>query len=179
MIWLIIIFAARMNKRTYYLYLLLIAAFSFFANSCKKEDKSNIRNLLTAGPWQLASLQETHYTGATLNSTDTLNTNCNFAQVFFFSKDNTCTYSNFSCVDQPVANGSWELSTDKLFLYSNIVCRDNSQAGSSTPFANSRIINLGQFSFVIETGDISENYSVNQPRTVRRYGFVRQNTSSR
>jgi hypothetical protein len=165
------------NKNIYLLLAMAIVAF-FFINSCKKTDQSNIPNLLTAGVWQLASVQQTYYIGDSRIKTDTLNAKCDTTQTFIFNKDNTCTYTNFECLIQPTATGKWLLTSDKLFLSSDIVCRDTTKKGSSTPFSNVRFVNLGQYSMVIETGDIGLYYSSTQRRTIRRYGFIRQRTAS-
>ena len=165
------------NKNIYILSALAIVA-GFLVNSCKKTDQSNIPNLLTAGVWQLASVQQTYYIGDSRIKTDTLNAKCDTTQTFIFNKDNTCTYTNFECKVQPTATGKCSLSNDKLFLFSDIVCLDNTAKGSSTPFSNVKIINLGQYSMVLETGDIGLYYSSTQRRTIRRYGFIRQRTAS-
>ena len=168
-----------MKKTTSYLLLIIGLVTCLAINSCKKEDKSNIPNLLTTGQWQLASLQVLHFVGDSRISTDTLNTDCDTTQLFTFSKDNTCTYTNFNCKVQPASKGSWSLSNDKLYLYSDMVCQDNSAAGSSKPFANAQIDNLGQYSLVLQTGDIGLYYSSTQVRTITRYGFIRQKTAAK
>ncbi|MBK0380576.1 DUF5004 domain-containing protein [Mucilaginibacter segetis] len=145
-------------------------------NSCKKDKQSTIQHLLTTGVWQLATLQVNHYKGDSKISTDTLNTACDTTQIFTFNDDNTCTYTNFDCLPQPTAHGTWQLSSTKLYLNSDIVCQDTTAAGSSTPFANAQIVNLGDFSLVLQTGDIENYYSSTQPRTITRYGFIRQKT---
>jgi hypothetical protein len=166
------------NKK--FICLLVLGFITCFAvNSCKKSDLSNIPNLLTAGDWQLASLQVTHYVGDNRISIDTLNTECDTTQIFRFNKDNTCTYTNFACKPQPTATGTWALSRDKLTLKADMVCQDNTKEGSSKPFNNAQVINLGQFSFVIETGDINPYYTSTQVRAIARYGFVRQKTSAK
>lgn len=165
------------NKKS--IFLLVLGLITCFAvNSCKKTDLSNIPNLITAGNWQLASLQVTHYVGDDRIKIDTLNTDCDTTQIFRFNKDNTCTYTNFACKPQPTATGTWELSRDKLHLFADMVCQDNTNAGSSKPFSNAQVVNLGQFSLVIETGDINPYYTSTQVRTIARYGFVRQKTST-
>ncbi|MFA6087077.1 lipocalin family protein [Mucilaginibacter sp.] len=165
------------NKALFPLLAVLIIT-SFFINSCKKEDKSNIPNLLTTGVWQLASLQVDHYIGDSRISTDTLNADCDTSQLFTFNKDYTCTYTNYSCKPQPTAKGTWALTNNKLYLSSDITVQDTTAVGKSQPFLEVQIINLGQFSLAFNTGDISAYYSSAQKRTIRRYGFIRQKTTS-
>lgn len=167
-----------MNNKALFLLLAVLIIASFFINSCKKEDKSNIPNLLTTGVWQLASLEVDHRIGDANISTDTLNTDCDTTQLFTFNKDHTCTYTNYSCKPQPIAKGTWTLSNNKLYLSSDITVQDTTKAGKSQPFLEVQIINLGQFSLAFNTGDISAYYSSTQKRTIRRYGFIRQKTTS-
>ncbi len=44
------------------------------------------------------------------------------------------------------------------------------------PFKTALINNLGQYSLVLETGSLQSYYLPNTPRTITRYGFVRQKT---
>ena len=143
-------------------------------NSCKKDSQTSIQSLFTTGKWQLASAFAFQYIGDQLVSTDTLNTNCNTTQFFTFNSDKTCTYTNFDCISQPVATGQWSLSPNQLFLAADITCKDSTSAGSSKPFLNSQIINLGQFSMILQTGDIQPNYSTTKKRRIFRFGFIRQ-----
>lgn len=144
-------------------------------NSCKKETQNNIETLFATGQWQLASLQRTHFVGDTLKKTDTLNGDCILDQTFTFNADKTCTYTNYTCMAQPTATGNWALSTDQLFLNSNITCQDTTGGGTTTqPFKVARIVNLGQYSLVLETGSLETYYPPNRMRTITRYGFVRQ-----
>src|SRR3954465_10715996 len=110
-----------MNKTLYFL-LAGLNITSLFINSCSKNDKSNIPNLLTTGVWQLASLEVDHYIGDSRMSTDTIT--CDTTQLFTFNKDNTCTYTNYSCLPQPTAKGTWSLTSNKLYLSSNIQVQD-------------------------------------------------------
>jgi hypothetical protein len=163
------------NKRLFLLFMGLII--TLIANSCKKTTQSPIQQLFTGGTWQLASVQAFNYTGNTLMSTDTLNTDtaCHSTQFFTFYTNNTCTYTNFDCIQQTPPTATWSLSQNQLFLTANVVCKDTSSAtGSSMPFAYAQIINLGQFSLVLLTGDIQPNYSLTKPRRVVQYGFIRQ-----
>jgi len=143
-------------------------------NSCKKENQSAIQMLFTGGSWELASVLVFNYTGNTLVSTDTLNTNCSLSQYFTFSTNGTCTYTHFDCLQQPTAQGTWALTANQLYLQSNIVCKDTTAAGSSKPFSYASIQNLGEYSLVLYTGDIQPNYSLTQPRKVIQYGFIRE-----
>jgi hypothetical protein len=147
-------------------------------NSCKKEPRNSLETLLsTGGAWQLASVRYTISVGDTVKLDTTLNTDCDTTQIFTFNIDGSCLYTNFNCKAQPTARGRWGLSPNRLFLISNIVCQDTTQAGSSTPFANSQIVNLGQYSLVLLTGDI-QNYNTTARRKVIRYGFVRQKATT-
>lgn len=143
-------------------------------NSCKKTTQNSIQNLFVGGYWQLASVEVSYYTGNQKDSVVTLNTNCNFQQKFTFNPDNTCTYTYFDCIDQPTATGHWSLTPNQLFLSSDMVCKDSTAVGSSKPFENAQIYNLGQFSLVLLTGDIQPNYSLTKKRKTIQYGFIRQ-----
>lgn len=167
-----------MKNKTVYLLLATLLGTAFFINSCKKTDQSNIPNLLTTGVWQLASVQVVHYIGDSNLSTDTLNTKCDTTQLFTFNKDNSCTYTNFDCKVQPTSVGKWSITSNRLFLNADVVCQDTTAAGKSQPFALAQIINLGQFSLVLQTGDIQAYYTSAQKRTIRRYGFIRQRTNA-
>ncbi|MCD8741855.1 hypothetical protein LT679_14660 [Mucilaginibacter roseus] len=161
--------------------ILFIAAFITIClyNSCKKDDPTNIRNLFTAGPWELASLQVFNYVGTTLDETDTLNTDCDKKQIFRFNDDNTCTYSNYDCLDQ-APTGTWSLSRDRLYLLSDILVdtaatdTGSIASGSLRPFTNTKIVNLGQYSMVLQTGDFQETNQPNRARRVVQYSFIRQ-----
>jgi hypothetical protein len=156
--------------------LLLLAGLmiGLIVNSCKKSAQTSIQTLFTGGYWQLASVQVTYFTGNTQDSVATLNTTCNFVQKFTFNIDNTCTYTYFDCVNQPTASGHWSLAQNQLYLISDIVCKDTTAAGSSKPFEDALIQNLGQFSLVLKTGDIQPNYSLTKKRKIIQYGFIRQ-----
>ncbi|RYZ93154.1 MAG: hypothetical protein EOP47_29670 [Sphingobacteriaceae bacterium] len=155
---------------------LISAAFAF--NSCKKTGTDSIRSLLTSGAWEVSSIMVFNYVGDTQLPNDTLNTECDVKQIFKFNLDESCTYSNYYCIEQ-TTNGRWSLSNDKLFLISDIVCRDTTdtgEPGTSKPFENTRIVNLGQYSMVLQTGDLQSNYFPTQRRRIVQYGFVRQKT---
>lgn len=141
-------------------------------NSCKKSGQSPIETLFTGGQWQLASVQVTYYTGNTQDSTIAINAPC--IQDFIFNANNTCTYSNFDCITQTSAPAQWILTGNQLFLQTNMVCKDTTAAGSSMPFSNASIQTLGQFSLVLQTGDIQPNYSLTAKRKIIQWGFVRQ-----
>jgi hypothetical protein len=143
-------------------------------NSCKKNNQSPIASLFTGGTWQLASVMAFNYIGNQQTSTDTLNTTCDTAQFFTFNKDYTCNYSNYSCTPQPTASGSWSLTADNLYLMADMTCKSDTGISPLKPFINAQIINLGQFSMVLNTGDISPNYSLTKKRRILQYGFIRQ-----
>lgn len=163
-----------MKNKTLPLFLLGFVLMALLVNSCKKAEQGTIESVLTSSGWQLASVTQTTYLGEAILSTETLNTNCPLTQIFAFKTDNSCTYTNFECLQQN-ASGKWSLSEDKLILYVDMMSQDTTAAGSSKPFATTRIINLGLYSMVIETGPVS-NFSTTVPRKIRRYGFVRQKT---
>ena len=149
----------------------LIASLAFY--SCKKTNQTSIHALFTGGRWQLASVTATYYTGNSEDSTKVLTDSCSTTQFFTFRSDNTCTYQNFDCISQS-PSGSWSLSPNQLFLYAEVACKDTSATHISTPFSNAQIINLGQFSMVLRTGDVQPNYSLTRKRRTIEYGFIRQ-----
>lgn len=157
------------------IFIVCLLLLSAVCSSCKKQTQNSIQSLFTKGNWELATVVVTVSVGDTLKSTDTLNTTCDKKQIFSFKEDGTCTYSNFHCVDQPLASGRWSLVSDQVYLSSDIVCQDTFPTGTgrSKPFENAQILSLGQYSMVLVTGDI-QNYSPTKTRTVSRYGFVRQ-----
>ncbi|RYU90817.1 hypothetical protein EWM62_09250 [Mucilaginibacter terrigena] len=159
-----------MKKRNLYFLLAGLLVISFFANSCKKEKQSSIAGLLTYGKWQLGTVMEYKYLGDSQQSVDTLE--CDSAQIFVFNDDKTCSYTNFDCAPATV-NGTWSLSDNKLFLFADITYPEITSAHTKQPFINSRIANLGEFSMVLETGDLQTYYTATDNRTIRRYGFTR------
>jgi hypothetical protein len=165
-----------MKNKTLLLFLLGFVSVTLLVNSCKKDNQGTIESVLTSSGWQLASVTQTTYLGDAIISTETLNTNCSLTQIFAFKTDNSCTYTNFECVQQN-ASGKWALSPDKLILYVDMMSQDTTSAGSSKPFATTRIINLGLYSMVVETGPVS-NFSTTVPRKIRRYGFIRQKSTN-
>jgi hypothetical protein len=160
-----------MKNKIPYLFIPAIMLIGLFINSCKKDNTSSISTLLTTGSWQLSSVEIKESVGDTIKLDTIFNIAC--TQVFTFNADKTCTYTNFDCIDQPVAKGNWSLTDNRLFLASTIVCQDTTSAGSSKPFAFCSISTLGNYSMVLFTGDIV-NYNVSSRRRVLRYGFVRQ-----
>jgi hypothetical protein len=147
----------------------------FATNSCKKESQDYLETLLTDKQWQLASVMVFNYVGNTQNPTDTLNTTCGLNQIFKFNTDNTCTYTNFDCVQQ-TTSGHWSFSSNELYLMSDLKLKDTTAAGSSIPFQNAQILNLGQYSLILQTGYLNTYYSPTQVRTITQYGFIRVNT---
>lgn len=148
-------------------------------NSCKKSSNQFIAKLFPGGTWQLASVYVFHYTGNTQTSVDTLNTDtaCHSTQYFTFYSNNTCTYTNFDCLTQSPAPASWSLTQNQLYLQANVVCKDTSSTavnGISMPFSYARIVNAGEYSLILQTGDVQPNYSLTKPRTITQYGFIRQ-----
>jgi hypothetical protein len=142
-------------------------------NSCKKNNQDYIETLLPGGQWFLSSMTVTNYHGDTLLSTIKVDTICNFNQLFTFNNDKTCTFTNYSC-DSSRVSGHWALTSDHLFLNSDIVV---DSAGTPTKaFKNAQIVNLGQYSLVLQTGSLETFYPPDRKRIITRYGFVRQKT---
>ena len=160
------------NKRLLLLLTGLVTA--FVINSCKKDNQSAISALFTGGTWQLASVQTFNYTGNTLTSTLASTDSCITTQFFTFHTDNTCSYTNFDCLSQTSPGAKWSLAPNQLYLMSEVVCKDTSAAGTSQPFIYAQIINLGDNSLVLRTGDVQPNYSLTKLRKIVQYGFIRQ-----
>jgi len=158
-------------------FILFIMLSGWMISSCKKTDEqASINTFLTGGRvWRLASMQVYHYNGDTLKRTDTLNTTCTRNQTFYFDTDGTCTYTNYSCLDQ-ISAGTWKMITqDSLRIQSNMVCNDTTRAGSSKPFHNAQIINLGQSSLVLQDEFISVLRTkpvLVLSRKITRYAFI-------
>jgi len=148
---------------------------AFTTTSCKKTTQDYIPTLLTTGQWQLASVMVFHYTGALRDTVDTLNTTCNLIQTFKFNTDKTCTYTNFDCITQS-ATGHWALSQNELLLNTDLKTTDTVASENSVPFKSAQISNLGQYSFIIQTGDLATYYSPTQKRKITVYGFIRVKT---
>jgi hypothetical protein len=162
-----------MKNKIPLLFVLGLVLINLLSNSCKKDNQSSIQSLLTNGTWQLASVYQIYFVGDTVKHEDTLNTLCDTTQLFTFKSDNTCTYTNFDCLKQPVSSGHWSLSSDQLYLSSDMICKDTTATGSSKPFITAQIFNLGQFSLILRAGDV-QNYTQSTKRKVIRYGFIRQ-----
>ncbi|GAA4339912.1 hypothetical protein GCM10023149_50930 [Mucilaginibacter gynuensis] len=163
-----------MNRNTF-AFIFSVLAITLLYYSCKKEKNATIAPLLASGSWQLASAQVTSYTGDTQDSLVKLDSGCVFKQIFTFKADNTCTFTNYHC-QESTTTGNWSLSNDRLFLISDIAFQDTTVIGKARVFENSRIVNLGQYSLVLEVGDIQTNYGSRQKRRIARYGFIRQKT---
>lgn len=170
----------KMRYKNRFIFLICLTVTGLIINSCKKDTQSSIHQLFTGNTWQLASVIRYNFVGDTLKTTDTLNTTCDTSQYFTFKADNTCTYTNFDCKPQPTATGKWSLSADQLFLMSDINCQiqDTSKVATSPthttqPFTIARISNLGQYSMILQTGDLATYYPPNQKRMYIIYGFVR------
>ena len=144
----------------------------FTANSCKKTNQNYLQTLLTDGHWQLASLTVTQTRNDTTLTQDTINSLCNLTQALTFNSGGTCTYTNFDCISQTVT-GHWVLSANQLFLLSDLKFQDTTAIVNPTPFTNAQILNLGQYSLVLKTGDLGIYYPPNTVLTVFTYGFVR------
>jgi hypothetical protein len=146
------------------------AAIGMLVNSCKKSNQDYIQSLFVGGHWQLSSMQVSYFTGSLTDSVVLRDTSCSFTQLLTFNADKTCSFTNYSCKQQ-TSSGSWSLSNDKLFLYSGISV--DSSGITIKPFKNAQIVNLGQYSLILQTGDLQTYYPANMKRVVTRYGFVR------
>ncbi len=134
-------------------------------NSCKKDNNDTPAYFLTQGKWQLASVQIFHFVGDVQQKqtkADTVLINC--TQTVVFKNDNTCTFSNFKCNN--TLNGSWQIDPNSLILKSQ---------GLDTLSKDARIITLGQYSLVVQTGDISTYYKATTVRNITVYGYVHPN----
>lgn len=146
----------------------------FTANSCKKTNQNYLQTLLTDGHWQLASLTVTQTRNDTTLLNDTINSSCNMVQSLTFNTSGTCTYTNFDCISQNVT-GHWSLTSNQLYLVSDLKFQDTTAIVNPIPFTNAQIFNLGQYSLVLRTGDLGIYYPPNTVLTVFTYGFVRVN----
>jgi hypothetical protein len=144
----------------------------FTANSCKKTNQNYLQTLLTDGHWQLATLTVTQTRNDTTLTQDTINSLCNLVQALTFNGNGTCTYTNFDCMPQAVT-GHWSLTTNQLYLQSDLKFQDTTAILNPAPFTNAQISNLGQYSLVLHTGDLGIYYPPNTVLTVFTYGFVR------
>lgn len=156
--------------------LFTMATIALLVNSCQKTKQDYIATLIAQNQWQLSSATVTTYTGSTQISQLTLDTTCLVTQIFKFNTDNTCSYTNFDCLPQST-RGTWALSQDKLFLNVNMIAKDTIARADTTthskPFQNAKIINLGQYSLILQTGDLQTYYSPTQKRVIYQWGFVR------
>lgn len=167
-----------MKNKTVFFFLSLLIIVSVGINSCKKESQlSNLQTLFTGGTWHLASQIQLNYLGSNELPTDTLNADCDTSQLFTFKSDGTCTYTNYGCVIQSSA-GAWSLSSDGLYLTTNLSFKGNGDTTGVKPFITCKIVNLGNYSMVLQTGDISVFPSPTTRIKIYQYGFVRQTTSA-
>lgn len=169
------------NKNLFFfLTVTVLIAGGLIINSCKKSNTGNVQVLLTRSPWQLASVQVFNKLGSSTISTDTLNVNCDSTQIFTFNSNHTCTYTNFDCIPQK-ASGSWTISGDQLTLISTIAMTDTLTTADTVkndkPFQNTKIINLGQYSMVLQTGDVNKLITSTTKSRIVQYGFVHQLSS--
>jgi len=170
-----------MKHKIIFFFIACLLLTSIAINSCKKDNNTSIQTLFTTGRWQLASVLVYHYLGSSQTSIDTFNTTCDTTQFFAFPTNNTCTYTNFHCVHQPTSTGTWSLTRDQLYLQANIACTDTLSGGAGTttahPFSYAKIVTLGPYSMVLQTGDIGAYYTSTTKRTIYQYGFVHQTTT--
>jgi len=167
------VFKSAKYKFSFFL-LLTLTVVTLLTNSCKKNTDDSVQYFLTNTSWVLASVQVFHFIGDTQSAkTDTLNTTCQTTQKFTFKSDNTCTYTNYHCITQNAA-ATWNLDPDNVHLYTTLSCQDTSKGSivMVKAFSTASIITLGQYSMVLETGDIQPFYKATTVRTITRYGFV-------
>ena len=165
-------FTTSKYKFSFFL-LLALTAVTLLVNSCKKDNSDNVQYFLTNGTWTLASVQRFHYVGDTQGITDTLNANCQTKQTFVFNSDNTCTYQNYHCITQS-SSGTWNVDQANVSLTASLPAQDTLKGSivMVKAFSAASIITLGQYSLVLETGDIQPFYKATTVRTITRYGFV-------
>lgn len=158
------------------LLLFIVVAIGLMVNSCQKTKQDYIATLIAQNQWQLSSATVTTFIGSTQMSQLTLDTACLVTQTFKFNPDNTCSYTNFDCLTQ-ATKGTWALSQDRLFLNVNMTCKDTIARTDTTtrskPFQTAKIINMGQYSLVLQTGDLQSYWSPTQKRVIYQWGFVR------
>ncbi|MBS1524654.1 MAG: hypothetical protein JST19_03330 [Bacteroidetes bacterium] len=162
-----------MRSKTFLFCLFCLSLIVLLNNSCKKASQDYVSTFFTGGQWQLVSVVRQHFVSNANFLNDTLNVNCDQKQLFTFSSNSTCTYTNFDCLAQPTANGHWSLSPDHLVLVADMTCRDTTAAGSSKPFINARIRNVGQYSLVLRTGMYNSYYPPGDTVVYTDYSFVR------
>lgn len=163
------------------LFIIALVVAGALVNSCKKDKNSNIPALLTNGVWELASIQVYNYVGnSQVGNPITLDSTCMKTQFFTFKSDNTCSYTNFDCLDQ-TSTGTWTLTENRLYFASDMVAKDTLAGGgfgTEKPFENTQIFTLGNYSLVLQTGDVEPNYSATKKRRILRYGFIRQKATT-
>lgn len=167
-----------MKNKILWFFLPMLLVMSVVTNSCKKESQTQlVETWLTHGQWQLASVIVYNYIGASSLPQDTLNTTCSLKQLFTFNTDHTCTYSNYACKTQNT-KGNWSLTSDDLFIESDMSCMDTITRNlvlkdtTDMPFKYTKIVNAGQYSLVLQTGDISTYYGTTTKRVIVQFGFV-------
>jgi hypothetical protein len=154
-----------MKYKVYVLLVFVAAVVVLCSNSCKKDNSDQLSYFLTNGSWSLASQQVYHFVGDTLKKTDTIALAC--TQKLTFSNDNTSQFQNYKC-NNSSGTGHWNINQDNLTLQSPIII------GADTLFKNAQIVNLGQYSLVLQTGSISPVYTSKTVRLITRYGFIHQ-----
>ena len=159
------------------LVLLGLTVVTLLTNSCKKDNNDTVQYFLTNGTWTLASVQRFHFVGDTQGATDTLNATCQATQTFVFNSNNTCTYTNYHCLTQS-NSGSWIIGSDNVSLTTTLTAQDTLKGAkvSVNAFGAAKIITLGQYSLVLQTGDIESYYKATTVRTIVQYGFVHATT---
>ncbi|RYE29999.1 MAG: hypothetical protein EOP42_13120 [Sphingobacteriaceae bacterium] len=148
-----------------FLTVLLLACFTFSA--CKKNDRASLTDFLTQKPWKLALKQRLAYLNNALVKTDTLESNCQLSQTLTFNNNGNYTYQNYACANRNVSAG-WSFTPDYLYLNLNSIISINSDKAQNV----ARIINLGQYSLVFDTGDINLTRKATDSVIVFRYGFI-------
>jgi hypothetical protein len=162
-----------MRYRLWVFVLLGLTSVALLINACKKDNSDTVSYFLTEGTWQLASVQRTTYLGDTKLLTETLDSLCTLNQTFKFTSDNACTYTNYHCITQS-STGKWLITPDNLTLQTTLSAQDTLKGAivNVKAFDNAQIVNLGQYSMVLNTGYTSSYYTSKTPRVIVRYGFV-------
>jgi len=161
-----------MKNKNILFFLIALVVTGTVINSCKKEeDSKNIKPLFTNGSWQLSSVMVFNYVGSNGEKTDTLSTTCGSSQLFTFNSNGTCTYTNFNCQSTP-HSGNWSLSDDGLVMFSNIILDSIPGGKNNQPFTYSKIINIGNYSMVLQTCDVATYFTATTKRKIVQFGFI-------
>lgn len=156
-----------MMKKLHFSFLSVMLFTCLAINSCKKSDQTSLTDFLTQRPWKLALKQRLAYINSALVKTDTLESACQLSQTLTFNSNKNYTYQNYSCSKSTIS-APWSITSDYLYLNLNSIISINSTKAKNV----ARIINLGQYSLVFDTGDINTVHKITDSVIVFRYGFI-------